>query len=86
MFPVEPQSPIGKNINLHKMWVFRRFQKECQKAQFSALFRTFWHSFCIFGNPPLFGVQISVFAVGALRLDRKYTSAAPVLKAEPSNL
>ena len=37
VFPVEPQSPNGKNINLHKMWGFRRFQKECRKVRTTAL-------------------------------------------------
>ena len=38
VFRVEPQSPNGKNINLHKKWGFRRSQKERQKAQKTALF------------------------------------------------
>ena len=33
VFPVEPHSPNGKNINLHKKWGFRRFQKERQKVR-----------------------------------------------------
>ena len=40
VFPVEPQSPNGKNINLHKKWGFRRFQKECHKVRKSAENRT----------------------------------------------
>ena len=39
---------------------------------FSVLFRTFWHSFLESAETPLF-VQIHVFAVLALRLDRIYT-------------
>ena len=94
VFPVEPQRPNGKNINLHKKWGFRRFQKECrkvpksaenrtfcaffvhflaQKVRFSALFGTFRPSFWNRQKKtPLF-VQINVFAVWPLRLDRKYT-------------
>ena len=41
VFPVEPQSPNGKNINLHKKWGSRRFQKECQKVRRTALFAHF---------------------------------------------
>ena len=41
VFPVEPQRPNGKNINLHKKWGFRRFQKECRKVPKSAENRTF---------------------------------------------
>ena len=41
VFPVEPQRPNGKNINLHKKWGFRRFQKERQKVPKSAENRTF---------------------------------------------
>ena len=58
VFPVEPQSPNGKNINLYKKWGSRRFRKKCAKkcvktalfAHFlrkkGAVFRTF---------PALFG-------------------------------
>ena len=42
VFPVEPQSPNGKNINLLKKWGFRRFQKRVPKSAgnrtFCALF------------------------------------------------
>ena len=38
VFPVEPQNPNGKNINLQKKWGFHRFQKERQKVRKSALF------------------------------------------------
>ena len=93
VFPVEPQRPNGKNINLHKKWGFRRFQKECrkvrekcgeprflrifctlfaQKVRFSALFAHFSALFLESAETPLF-VQINVFAVWPLRLDRKYT-------------
>ena len=37
-FPVEPQSPNNKNINVHKKWGFCRFQTECQKVRKTALF------------------------------------------------
>ena len=71
--PVEPQIPNGKNINLHKHWGFRRFQKECaifvQKVQFSAIFAPFGTLAGIGGNPNF--VLINVFAVWALRLERK---------------
>ena len=87
--PVEPQRPNGKNINLHKKWGFRRFQKECRKVPKSAENRTSCAFFVHFlrkkcGSPhfsalflesaetPLF-MQINVFAVWPLRLDRKYT-------------
>ena len=84
VFPVKPQSPNGKNINLHKKWGFRRFHKECQKVRRTALFahflrkkcgflRTFLALFVESAETPLF-VQINVFAVWALRLDRKYTT------------
>ena len=93
VFPVELQRPNGKNINLHKKWGFRRFQKECRKvpkvrrtalfAHFlytfcakSSVFRTFRHFPALFlesAETPLF-VQINVFAVWPLRLDRKYTN------------
>ena len=36
------QSPNGKNINLHKKWGFRRFQKECQKVRKRAENHTFF--------------------------------------------
>ena len=85
-FPVEPQSPNGKNINLHKKWGFRRFQKERQKTEnrtFCAKSAHFLCKKCAFlyflalflesAETPLF-VQINVFAVWALRLDRKYTT------------
>ena len=38
VFPVEPQSPNGKNIHLHKRWGIRRFQKERQTVRKTALF------------------------------------------------
>ena len=88
VFPVEPQRPHGKNINLHKKWGFRRFQKECRKVRRnrtfcaksavkicakSAVLRTFRHFSALFlesAETPLF-VQINVFAVWPLRLDRR---------------
>ena len=83
VFPVEPQSPNGKNINLHKKWGFRRFLKErqkCGKPHFFAIFCTKKGRFyallglCLeSAETPLF-VQINVFAFWALRLDRKYTT------------
>ena len=73
--PVEPQSPNGNNINLHKKWGFRRFQKECQKVLKTALFAHFLALFLESAETPLF-VQISVVAVRALRLDRKRTRSA----------
>ena len=83
VFPVEPQSPNGKNINLHKKWGFRRFQKECQKVRKTALKTPLLHKkrgsphfsalFLESAETPLF-VQISVFAVWALRPHRKYTT------------
>ena len=88
VFPVEPQRPNGKNINLHKKWGFRRecqkvrrtalfWRKKCtknnaQKVRFSALFAHFLALFLESAETPLF-VQINVFAVWPLRLDRKYT-------------
>ena len=53
VFPVEPQSPNGKNINLHKKWGFRRFQKECPKCRKPHFLRTFYAKsavFCAFGH------------------------------------
>ena len=44
-----------------------------QKARFSAPFGTVWHSFWNRRKPHFF-VQINVFAVWPLRLDRKYTT------------
>ena len=41
VFPVEPQRPNGKNMNLHKKWGFHRFQKVCRKVPNSAENRTF---------------------------------------------
>ena len=38
VFPVEPQGPNGKNINLHKKWGLRRFQKERQKVRKTGVF------------------------------------------------
>ena len=63
-FPVEPQRPNGKNINLHKKWGFRRFQKERRKVPKSAENGTFCAFFVHFlrkkcGSPrfsALFGV------------------------------
>ena len=79
VFPVEPQSPNGKNINVHKKCGFRRFQKEHQKVRKTALFAHFLRKKCGFphflvlflesAETTLF-VQINVFAVWALRLDR----------------
>ena len=105
-FPVEPQSPNGKNINLHKRWGFRRFQKEQQKVRKTALFMQkvckkvhkkcgvahFLLLFLELAETSLF-VQINVFAVRALRLDRKYTNigslfhnhlSLPLLFADPA--
>ena len=65
--------------NLHKKWGFRRFQKERQKVRKTLLVRKkcgFAHFLVLFlesAETPLF-VQINVFAVRALRLDRKYPS------------
>ena len=81
-FPVEPQSPNGKNINLHKKVGFPPIPERAPKSAQTALFVqkvckkcSFAHFFGalsgIGGNPT--SVQISVFAVRALRLDRKYT-------------
>ena len=63
-------------------WGFRRFQKEFQKMRKTALFAHFLRKKCGFphflalflesAETPLF-LQINVFAVWALRLDRKYT-------------
>ena len=52
VFPVEPQSPNGKNMNLHKKWGFRRFQTDtfCVKSAQQG-FRTFGHSFWNRRNP-----------------------------------
>ena len=93
VFPVEPQSPNGKNINLHKKWGFRRFHKErrephflrkkcafcTQKVPFPHFLRLFLES----AETPLF-VQINVFAVWALRLDRKYTSFTHIFRYQAS--
>ena len=88
VFPVEPQSPNGKNINqvCTKSGVSadsRKSAKKCGEPHFlhtfyakSAVFRTFPHFLALFlesAETPLF-VQINVFAVWALRLDRKYTT------------
>ena len=51
-------------------------QKVYKKCAKSAVLRTFWHFSALFlesAETPLF-VQINVFAVWPLRLDRKYTS------------
>ena len=87
VFPVEPQSPDGKNINLHKKWGSRRSQKECQKVQKKCGKPHFlrkkcgsWHFLALFlesAGTPL-SAQINVFAVWALRLDRKYTNTGRV--------
>ena len=82
--------PKRQNINLHKKWGFRRFQKECHKVRRTALFTHFLRKKCGFlhfshflvlflesAETPLF-VQINIFAAWALRLDRKYTMPATV--------
>ena len=86
VFPVEPQVPKGKNINLHKKRGFRHCQKKCgksvenrtfcvknaQKVWFASESPHFLALFLESAETPLF-VQINVFAVWDLRLDRKYT-------------
>ena len=71
VFPVEPQSPNGENTNLHKVG----FPPIPGRAPISAQNRTFVHRLALFpesAETPV--VKINVFAVWALRLDRKYTT------------
>ena len=71
VFPVEPQSPNGQNINLHKKWGFRRFQKECQKVRKTALFAEKVRKKC--GFSALFGTLSGIsgsFARGRCRRGR----------------
>ena len=89
VFPVEPQSPNGKiNESAQKVGfpsIPKRVPKGAanrnfyalftQKVWFSALFRTFWHSFWN-RRKPHFLCRFIYFAVWALRLDRKYTMVA----------
>ena len=78
VFPVEPESPNGKNIQLHKKWGFppipERVPKSAlfagKKARKKCGFPHFLALFLESAETPLF-VQINVFAVWALRLDRK---------------
>ena len=89
VFPVEPQRPNGKNINLHKSGVSADSRKSAEKCAKSAENRTFCEFFVHFlrkkcGSPRFSAlflesaetplfVQINDFAVWPLRLDRKYT-------------
>ena len=70
VFPVEPQRPNGKNIDLHKKWGFRRFQKECQKMRekcgephFSRIFCTLFAQKARFSG--LFGHFLALFLESA---------------------
>ena len=98
VFPVEPQRTNSKNMNLHKKLGFppipQRVPKgaeKCGNPHFlrkncaeSAVCRTFWHSFWNRRKPQLF-VQIDVFAVRVLRLDRKYTISVNQVRERQSD-